>query len=133
MGRTAAPGRTCRGRVGAVVAALGIALPLVAVGGRAPARAVACPSTVDAAKFASAQQLRALTTKLAGFGLRSPASTQHQRELAWLEHELRGIPGMQVHSDPYTIDRWQPLPEAHGRPGRDLARAGGLTVAVGGA
>ena len=39
---------------------------------------------------------------------------------------------MKVRSDPYPIDRWQPLPSAHGAPGRDLARAGGLTVRVGG-
>ena len=78
-------------------------------------------------------ELRTKTAKLAGFGLRSPGSTQHQKELAWLERELRAIPGMKVRSDPYTIDRWQPLPKAHGAPGRDLARAGGLTVRVGGA
>lgn len=93
--------------------------------------AAGCSTTVDAGAFASAGELRALTAKLAGFGLRSPASTQHRRELAWLERELRAIPGMKVRSDSYTIDRWQPLPKAHGTPGRDLARAGGLTVGTG--
>jgi hypothetical protein len=92
-----------------------------------------CPATVDASAFASTKELRALTAELAAFGLRSPASTQHRRELAWLERELRAIPGMKVRSDPYPIDRSQPRPAAHGRPGRDLARAGGLTVEVGGA
>src|SRR4051812_25929025 len=125
-------------RAGCAVATIGVALALGAVGGPATAQAApveaagACSTTVDAAKFASARELRALTTKLAAFGLRSPGSTQHQRELAWLERELRAIPGVQVHSDPYQIDRWQPTPKAHGRPGRDLARAGGLTVDVGG-
>ena len=96
------------------------------------AMAATCSSTVDAKAFASARELRALTAKLAGFGLRSPGSTEHQRELAWLERELRAIPGMKVRSDTYTIDRWQPLPEAPGKtPGRDLARAGGLRVGTG--
>src|SRR6185437_10373284 len=59
--------------------------------------AAACPATVDATRFATTQQLRA-------------------------------IPGMQVHSDPYEIDRWQPTTKTQGGRGRDLARAGGLTV-----
>lgn len=91
-----------------------------------------CSDTVDARAFASAGELRALTAKLVSFGLRSPGSTEHRRELAWLERELRAIPGMKVRSDAYTIDRWQPLPKARGKePGRDLARAGGLTVGAG--
>jgi len=122
-----------RARALAILAAVCVALPVVTVGGAATASAAGCSATVDASKFASAGQLQALTTRLAAFGLRSPGSTQHQRELAWLEHELRAVPGMQVHSDPYTIDRWQPLTKAHGKPGRSLARAGGLTVDLGGA
>jgi hypothetical protein len=40
---------------------------------------------------------------------------------------------MEVRSDSYTIDRWQPRPEAPGAtPGRDLARAGALSVGTGG-
>jgi hypothetical protein len=106
----------------------------VSVGGASAATvsptraAAACPATVDATRFSTTKQLRALTTKLAGFGLRSPGSAQHQRELAWLEQQLRAVPGMQVHADPYEIDRWQPTPKAPGKPGRDLARAGALTV-----
>jgi hypothetical protein len=113
-----------------LVAALGAELPVADAAGAAGA--TTCPTTVDPAKFATASEMRALTARLAAFGLRSPASPQHRRELAWLEHELRAVPGMKVRSDPYPIDRWQPLPKAHGVPGRDLARAGGLTVLVGG-
>ena len=81
-----------------------------------------CGPTVNAAAFASAKELRRLDAKLAGFGLRSPGSAAHNRELAWLERELRAIPGMRVRSDYYEISRWQP------RRG-SLARAGALSVA----
>ena len=40
---------------------------------------------------------------------------------------------MQVHSDPYPIDRWQPLPRGARAPGSRPGRAGSLTVDVGGA
>ena len=36
---------------------------------------------------------------------------------------------MEIEFDEYTIDRWQPTPDAEGdTPGRDLAAAGGLTI-----
>jgi hypothetical protein len=89
-------------------------------------------TTVDEGTFATAGELRRLTGKLAGFGLRSPGSRAHNRALAWLERELRAIPGMEVRSDQYQINRWQPLPAAPGRtPGRDLALAGELRVETG--
>ncbi len=135
--------RSCAARLARVATAITcVSTLVVAAGGVDPGpftlttaagAATGCSATVDDGAFASAAELRALSAELAGFGLRSPGSTQHRRELAWLERELRAIPGMKVRSDPYTIDRWQPLPKAHGAPGRDLARAGGLTVRVGGA
>lgn len=121
----------------------------------APARAqpTSCPDTIDETAFASAQELRELTAKIASFGLRNPGGLEHNRMLDWLEHEFRAIPGVQVRSDWYTLTRWQPLPRttgprqlpvALGEPTgddvgrralpraaatqRDLAEAGGLTV-----
>jgi hypothetical protein len=105
-------------------AALGAAALIALATSNSPAAAPqpTCGSTVDAAAFASAKELRRLDAKLAGFGLRSPGSAAHKRELAWLDRELRSIPGMRVRSDYYAISRWQPR---HG----NLARAGGLSVA----
>jgi len=114
--------------VAAVACAAAVVVPAVGPGAASGA-ATDCSSTVHAPAFAPTREFRALTAKLARFGLRSPGSTQHQKELAWLERALRAIPGMKVHSDPYEIARWQPLPDAPGkRPGRDLARAGALRI-----
>jgi len=114
--------------VAAVACAAAVVVPAVGPGAASGA-ATDCSSTVHAPAFAPTREFRALTAKLARFGLRSPGSTQHQKELAWLERELRAIPGMKVHSDPYEIARWQPLPDAPGKqPGRDLARAGALRI-----
>jgi hypothetical protein len=89
----------------------------------------ACSTTIEARSFAGPRELRRLTAKIAGFGLRNPGSPEHDRMLTWLERELRAVPGMRVRSPSYRLNRWQPLPEAPGRtPGRDLARAGGLKV-----
>ena len=86
-------------------------------------------ATIDAATFASAAELRNLVAKLVSFGLRSPGSTAHNHAIAFLESQLRAIPGLKIRSDYYTIDRWQPLVQASGgRPGRDLVRSGGLQV-----
>lgn len=125
------------------------------VPGSASAQPTTCPTTIDETAFASADELRALNTKIASFGLRNPGGVEHSRMLDWLEREFRAIPGMQVRSDAYTLTRWQPLPrsvgsrtlpapagdpdiDTHGagrRPlprasatQRDLAEAGGLTV-----
>lgn len=90
---------------------------------------IECPETVDADEFASAEELRALLTEFNAFGLRSPGSEQHEASLDWLASELAAVPGMEIEWDEYTIDRWQPTPEAPGDlPGRDLAAAGGLTI-----
>jgi hypothetical protein len=141
--KTAKPGG--RAALRATTAALAL---LVAA--TASAQPTSCPSTIDETTFASADELRALTSKIASFGLRNPGSTEHNRMLDWLEREFRAIPGMQLRIDPYSLTRWQPLPrsvtsrrlptadaaldEGHRalpRPPmsqRDLAEAGGLTV-----
>jgi hypothetical protein len=90
---------------------------------------VECPTEVDAEQFASPEVLRDLLAEFNAFGLRSPASEQHEASIDWLARELGDVPGMEIEFDEYTIDRWQPTPEAAGDiPGRDLAAAGALTV-----
>ncbi len=92
-------------------------------------QAAPCPTEADADAFATPEELHDLLAELNGFGLRSPASDQHEASLDWLAGELEEVPGMEVEWDEYSIDRWQPTPEADGdTPGRDLAAAGGLTV-----
>jgi hypothetical protein len=128
--------RTVRRAVAVVAVAVAVAslVTAVAPGHRSAASpvgspAASCPTTVKAKSFASAAQLRRLNAKIASFGLRSPGSRSHTRELAWLAREFRQIPGMTVRSDFYSISRWQPSPAAPGKtPGRDLARAGGLKI-----
>lgn len=88
-----------------------------------------CPTRVDADRFTSAEELRDLAAEFNDFGMRSPASDQHEASLDWIADLLAEVPGMEVEWDEFTIDRWQPTTEAPGEtPGRDLAEAGGLVV-----
>src|SRR5262245_8884723 len=66
----------------------------------AGAQPTSCPTTIDETAFASADELRALNTKIASFGLRNPGSVEHNRMLDWLERELRAIPGVEERSEP---------------------------------
>ena len=77
----------------------------------APATAAKdCPTTIDAERFASASELRALNATVAGFGLRSTASPAHRRLVDWLERRVTRLPGMTVRSERYEIQRWTPGP-----------------------
>jgi hypothetical protein len=70
-----------------------------------------------------------LVVMVVWLGLRARGRAAHNQAIAFLEDQLRAIPGLKIHSDYYTIDRWQPLAQAlGGRPGRDLARSGGLRI-----
>lgn len=96
---------------------------------RPPDADAACVETVDADAFTSSEELRDLLAEFNAFGLRSPASDQHEASIDWLAEQLADVPGMEIEFDEYTIDRWQPTPDAEGdTPGRDLAAAGGLTI-----
>ncbi len=100
----------------------------------AASASVTCPTTVDADQFTSAEELRDLLATFNGFGLRSPGSDQHEASLDWLAGELAKVPEMKVEWQRFTIDRWQPTPDAPGdAPGRDLGAAGELAVIDGGA
>jgi len=65
-----------------------------------------CETTVDPASFASAERLLDLNRAMDSFGKRTTASPQHQDYVAWLESQLRAIPGLQIESVPYEIQRW---------------------------
>lgn len=92
-----------------------------------------CPTVVDEASFASADELRDLLTEFNGFGLRAPGTDAHEASLDWLGEQFAAVPGIEVEWDTYEMHRWQPTTEAPGdTPGLDLAAAGGLTIAGGG-
>jgi hypothetical protein len=87
-----------------------------------------CPTAVDAASFATTARFEQRVSRIADFGLRMPASREHDNMLDWLDDELTGIPGLQVRSDPYRMTRWLPTTASRELPGLDLGRAGSLTV-----
>lgn len=88
---------------------------------------LACPVQVDTETFASAERVKALTERMAGFGLRMPATEQHNSMLTWLEDELGTIPGLDVRQQGYAMTRWQPTTRDRDG-GLDLATAGRLSV-----
>jgi hypothetical protein len=105
--------------------AAGLALCLATATGVSAAE---CPGTVDGSAFASEAELRELTAEMAGFGMRSTASASNEQFINWLRRQMRRIDGVKVRTDRIRLRRWQPLPKADGLPGRDLARAGELTL-----
>ncbi len=92
-----------------------------------------CPGVVNGRSFASVVQLRSLVEQENRFGERYLASRAHNRTIGWIKDEVGAIPGIRVRSDRYRLWRWLPRTKAKGRPGLDLARAGGLTVTSGNA
>jgi hypothetical protein len=88
---------------------------------------------VNGRAFASVAQLRRLVKQENRFGERYLASRAHNRTIGWIEDELGAIDGFKVRPDHYRPWRWLPRTKAKGRPGLDLARAGGLTVTSNGA
>ena len=121
-------------RAATFVACLTALLTVPAVGASAAVAAGgSCPGNVNGRSFASVAQLRSLVKQENRFGERYLASRAHNRTIGWIKDEVGAIPGFRVRSDPYRLWRWLPRTKAKGRPGLDLARAGGLTVTGGGA
>lgn len=88
-----------------------------------------CPTVMDETLFADAAALEKLVQvgpELAQ--LRSTGSQAHNQLIDWIEVEAKKIPGMQIQSDSYEIERWQPTIEAENGKGRSLSRSGSLSV-----
>ena len=92
------------------------------------AKSTGCGDKMDDQLFANVAQLKALVSKPPSFGLRSPGSDADNRNVAWLESELRKLPGMQIRSQYFDIKRWQPTPLAADGVSRDLEAAGKLSI-----
>jgi hypothetical protein len=94
----------------------------------APA-AGSCPSTADAAGFASTARLLRDNRVMAGFGQRPSGSPNQGRFIAWLQERLARIPGMRLDSLPYAINRWDFDGAALSAGGAQVALAGPVPYA----
>lgn len=88
----------------------------------------ACDPVIDEAQFTTADELGELVGELNEHGLRSPGSDAHVATMDRLEEQFGAVPGMEVETETYPMQRWQPTPEAADGAGRDLAAAGGLRI-----
>jgi len=86
---------------GVVVAAL-----LGAVIVPVPASAVDCPTEIADHDFVDEAGLRAMNQVMADAGPRPTASPAHEGYIRWIEEQLTAIPGLELRTMPYTIDRW---------------------------
>jgi len=88
-----------------------------------------CPTVMDETLFADAAALEKLVQVGPELGqLRSTGSDAHNQLIDWIEVEAKKIPGMQIQSDSYEIERWQPTMQAENGKGRSLSRSGSLSV-----
>ncbi len=112
---------------------LGLLNPILAAGvliaSSVQAAEPVCPTTVDAAKFTTAADLRQMMGTIVGFGeLRNAGSEGGEKTIDWLASELRKIPGMAVRTEAFELPRWQPSTRNPTGPGRTLELAGGVSV-----
>lgn len=68
-----------------------------------------CEDSVNPASFASVEDLWALEKKLDGYGLRATGNPAHQDYVAWLQSQLQAIPGLELETSDYPIQRWTGL------------------------
>ncbi|ESK57612.1 hypothetical protein [Acinetobacter tjernbergiae] len=88
-----------------------------------------CPTIMDEKQFTDAKTLEKLVEVGPDLAqLRTTGSPAHQQLIDWIELEAKKINGMQVQSDSYEIQRWQPMIAAENGKGRSLSRSGQLSV-----
>jgi len=88
-----------------------------------------CPSFIDEKQFTDAKTLEKMVQVGPDLAqLRSTGSQAHQQLINWIELEAKKIPGIQLKSDQYEIQRWQPMIMAENGKGRSLLRSGQLSV-----
>lgn len=88
-----------------------------------------CPTIMDEKLFADVDTLEKFVQVGPDLAqLRSTGSLAHKQLVDWIELEAKKIPNMQVRSDSYEIQRWQPMIVAENGKGRSLSRSGQLSV-----
>src|SRR4051795_9353113 len=110
-------------RMGSISVAAAL-LALFATNVPAAAAAPSCPRQVDPAAMAGAASLKKLNAVMDHIGPRPTGSPAHQKFVAYLEHELKKIPGVSVRTLKYRILRrdigWATLSVPVGRATVDL-------------
>lgn len=71
-----------------------------------PALRTDCEDSVDPQSFASSDDLWELERKLDSYGLRATGNPAHQAYVAWLQAQLEAIPGLELQTSDYPIQRW---------------------------
>lgn len=88
-----------------------------------------CSAVMDEKLFSDVAALEKMVQVGPELGqLRSTGSQAHSQLIDWIEVEAKKIPGMQIQSDSYEIERWQPSISAENGKGRSLSRSGLLVV-----
>lgn len=88
------------------VAAAGLMVSVVLAALSPPVAGAACPTRTPPGAFASAAKLRETNRILARVGARPTASPAHKRFVAWIDRNLREIPGLRQTEQRYVIRRW---------------------------
>jgi hypothetical protein len=72
----------------------------------APQTPASCPTQVDPSRFPSADAIYADDAKMASYGERATGSPAHRHFVDWVASRLKRLPGMQLQSVYYPINRW---------------------------
>lgn len=95
--------------IGPLLLALAVPASLPAPALAAETATTTCPVRADPALFASEARLLELAERQEDFGPRPTGSPAHDDYIGWLEDEIGAVPGVQLSSLPYEIDRWDDL------------------------
>lgn len=81
------------------------------------------PRCIDETTFPGIDLYNQVLDKMSDTGLRSTAGENHNEFIQWLESRLKSIPGIEIRSDYYDIQRWETMN------GKSLKEAGTLSYA----
>lgn len=78
--------------------------------------------SIDESSFPTENEFNRILSRIGDHGPRTTGSKVHNDFIGWIEEELREIPGLQIRTDEFEIQRWQTLD------GRSLQDAGQLII-----
>ncbi len=88
--------------------AIGALVVGVAALGPARAGAASCPTAPKPSRLPGAAALERMNSFVGRLGVRPTGSSAQRRYIGWIKRHLRGIPGLEEHSLPFSINRWTP-------------------------